>query len=400
MLLAFIALIALLNALLGWLGHPTFGDYYLWDLNGAISSASGGRFTGLSFQSIFGFLFAPFAWAIGIESKDILLFGSLLGQKVSVNEFVAYLDLAGMKDQMSLRSVTMATYALCGFANFSSIAIQIGGIGGLAPERRGEIAEPRPQVRARGQPRHRPLGHHCRHPARRRLMQRRRSITDPRRFLDRARSRASARSRRVAVDTEFVWERTYYPRLGLVQLGYRRRQTFLLDPLALDLAPLGALIEDARWRRCSTTPGRTSPSCAAPPGPVPPTCSTRASPQVCAASPSSSRCSACSRPPSGVHLAKTESRTDWLRRPLSDAQIDYAHDDVRYLAPGRAVLDARITEARARSRGSAKSRLDLSTPTRAGRAHARRSLPAPQGPDAPAPEGTRHPAPHRCVARA
>ncbi len=133
MLLAFIALIALINAALGWVGDVT-------TLNSVIGSASGGRFDALSFQSIFGFLFAPFAWAIGIESKDILLFGSLLGQKVSVNEFVAYLDLASMKDQLSPRSVTMATYALCGFANFSSIAIQIGGIGGLAPERRGEIA--------------------------------------------------------------------------------------------------------------------------------------------------------------------------------------------------------------------------------------------------------------------
>jgi concentrative nucleoside transporter, CNT family len=140
MLLAFIALIALINALLGWLGNPTFGDYYLWDLNAAIERASGGRFDGLSFQSLFGFLFAPFAWAIGIESRDILLFGSLLGQKVAVNEFVAYLDLSALKDQLTPRSVTMATYALCGFANFSSIAIQIGGVGGLAPERRGEIA--------------------------------------------------------------------------------------------------------------------------------------------------------------------------------------------------------------------------------------------------------------------
>ena len=133
MLLAFIALIALINAVLGWTGAVT-------GLNGLIASWSGGVFTGLSFQSIFGFVFAPFAWAIGIESQDILRFGSLLGQKVSVNEFVAYLQLATDKALMTPRSVTMATYALCGFANFSSIAIQIGGIGGLAPERRGEIA--------------------------------------------------------------------------------------------------------------------------------------------------------------------------------------------------------------------------------------------------------------------
>lgn len=133
MLLAFIALIALLNAILGWIGVTT-------GLGGLIAGWSGGVFSNLSFQSIFGFLFAPFAWLIGIETRDILRFGSLLGQKVSVNEFVAYLELAGMKAQMTERSVTMATYALAGFANFSSIAIQIGGVGGLAPERRGEIA--------------------------------------------------------------------------------------------------------------------------------------------------------------------------------------------------------------------------------------------------------------------
>lgn len=133
MLLAFIALIALLNAMLGWVGSNT-------GLDGLIAGWSGGAFTNLSFQSIFGFLFAPFAWLIGIESRDILQFGSLLGIKVSVNEFVAYLQLAGLEGTMTPRSVTMATYALCGFANFSSIAIQIGGVGGLAPERRGEIA--------------------------------------------------------------------------------------------------------------------------------------------------------------------------------------------------------------------------------------------------------------------
>lgn len=133
MLLAFIALIALINALLGWVGTTT-------GLGGLIGGWSGGVFDNLSFQSIFGFLLAPFAWLIGIESRDILQFGSLLGQKIAVNEFVAYLQLAEVKATMSPRSVTMATYALAGFANFSSIAIQIGGVGGLAPERRGEIA--------------------------------------------------------------------------------------------------------------------------------------------------------------------------------------------------------------------------------------------------------------------
>lgn len=141
MLLAFLALIALFNAVLGWLGSPTLGTLTLWNVNGLIESWSGGQFTTLSLEALFGFLLAPVAWVMGIESGDTLLFGSLLGQKVAINEFVAYLNLAGMDGQMSERSIYIATYALAGFANFSSIAIQIGGIGGIAPDRRGEIAQ-------------------------------------------------------------------------------------------------------------------------------------------------------------------------------------------------------------------------------------------------------------------
>lgn len=141
MLLAFLALIALLNAVLGWFGSPTLGTLTLWNVNGLIESWSGGQFTTLSLEAVFGFLLAPIAWVMGVESGDTLLFGSLLGQKVAINEFVAYLNLAGMDGQMSDRSIFIATYALSGFANFSSIAIQIGGIGGIAPDRRGEIAQ-------------------------------------------------------------------------------------------------------------------------------------------------------------------------------------------------------------------------------------------------------------------
>lgn len=141
MLLAFLALIALLNAVLGWLGSPTLGALTLWNVNGLIESWSGGQFTTLSLEAVFGFLLAPIAWIMGVESGDTLLFGSLLGQKVAINEFVAYLNLSGMDGQMSERSIYIATYALSGFANFSSIAIQIGGIGGIAPDRRGEIAQ-------------------------------------------------------------------------------------------------------------------------------------------------------------------------------------------------------------------------------------------------------------------
>jgi CNT family concentrative nucleoside transporter len=78
---------------------------------------------------------------MGVESKDIMNFGNLLGTKISINELVAYLDLGSLKDTLSPRSYIIATYALCGFANFSSIAIQIGGISSIAPERRSDLAK-------------------------------------------------------------------------------------------------------------------------------------------------------------------------------------------------------------------------------------------------------------------
>ncbi|WP_426683299.1 nucleoside transporter C-terminal domain-containing protein [Xanthomonas translucens pv. undulosa] len=132
MLLAFIALIALVNAPLTWLGDAT-------GLAAAI-----GHPTNLA--TIFGYLLAPIAWVIGTPWVDATTVGSLIGQKVVINEFVAYSELSkivkgeipGM--QLSEEGRLIATYALCGFANFSSIAIQIGGIGGLAPERRQDLA--------------------------------------------------------------------------------------------------------------------------------------------------------------------------------------------------------------------------------------------------------------------
>jgi CNT family concentrative nucleoside transporter len=132
MLLAFIALIALVNAPLTWLGDAT-------GLAAAI-----GRPTNLA--TLFGYLLAPIAWVIGTPWADATTVGSLIGQKVVINEFVAYSELSkivkgeipGM--QLSEEGRLIATYALCGFANFSSIAIQIGGIGGLAPERRQDLA--------------------------------------------------------------------------------------------------------------------------------------------------------------------------------------------------------------------------------------------------------------------
>jgi concentrative nucleoside transporter, CNT family len=132
MLLAFIALIALLNWPLTWLGEVT-------GLAAAI-----GRPTDLA--TIFGFLLAPLAWVIGTPWQDADVVGSLIGQKIVINEFVAYLQLGDIVNGkvdgvvLSEQGRLIATYALCGFANFSSIAIQIGGIGGLAPERRQDLA--------------------------------------------------------------------------------------------------------------------------------------------------------------------------------------------------------------------------------------------------------------------
>lgn len=124
MLLAFIALIALINALIGW-----------------IAALMG--FEGVTLQGIFGWLLAPLTWLMGVPWSDAADVGQLIGIKTVINEFVAYKELG---DQLggtvfeSPRSVVIATYALCGFSNFASIAIQIGGIGGIAPERKGDLA--------------------------------------------------------------------------------------------------------------------------------------------------------------------------------------------------------------------------------------------------------------------
>jgi len=97
----------------------------------------------VTLQNVFGWVNAPFAWLMGVPSKDCLAVGQILGERIVLNEFVGYLDLTGHAKELALdpRSFMIATYALCGFANFSSIAIQVGGIGSLAPERRGEMAK-------------------------------------------------------------------------------------------------------------------------------------------------------------------------------------------------------------------------------------------------------------------
>ncbi|PIU83162.1 MAG: NupC/NupG family nucleoside CNT transporter [Elusimicrobia bacterium CG06_land_8_20_14_3_00_38_11] len=125
-LIAFMSLLAMLNFLIGWTG-------------GLVG------FAGLSLQKIFGFIFAPLAWIMGVPWKDCFIIGNLMGVKTAVNEFVAYFDFAVFIKQnpgvLAERSMIIATYALCGFSNFLSIAIQIGGIGALAPNRRHDLAK-------------------------------------------------------------------------------------------------------------------------------------------------------------------------------------------------------------------------------------------------------------------
>ena len=136
MLIAFIAIIAMINAPLAWLGGIDFGGT---SINALLTGDSGTPVV-LSLQVILGFALAPIAWVIGVPWDEAQIVGGLIGQKIVLNEFVAYLALADVKAALSEHSILIATYALCGFANFSSIAIQIGGIGGLAPERRGDLA--------------------------------------------------------------------------------------------------------------------------------------------------------------------------------------------------------------------------------------------------------------------
>lgn len=139
MLLAFIALIALLNAPFQWLGAATWGSDGA-SLNGWLSGIAGEP-VAFSLQTLFGWVLAPVAWLIGVPWQDATLVGSFIGEKVVINEFVAYVDMAANLDRMLPHSQLIATYALCGFANFSSIAIQIGGIGGIAPSRRTDLAQ-------------------------------------------------------------------------------------------------------------------------------------------------------------------------------------------------------------------------------------------------------------------
>jgi len=126
MLLAFFALITMINFPLAWLGQITGIEPLIGEP--------------LSMSIILGYILSPLAWIIGIPWNEAVVVGGLIGEKVVINEFVAYMHLGEIKQTLSEHSVLISTYALCGFANFSSIAIQLGGIGGLAPTRRSDIA--------------------------------------------------------------------------------------------------------------------------------------------------------------------------------------------------------------------------------------------------------------------
>jgi len=124
MLIAFVAVVALANGMLSWL---------------ILKAANVDHATPL--QTLFGWVNYPFAWIMGVPVKDCFAVGQILGERIVLNEFIGYLSLAKVKDALDPRSVTLTTYALCGFANFASIAIQIGGIGSMMPERRADLAK-------------------------------------------------------------------------------------------------------------------------------------------------------------------------------------------------------------------------------------------------------------------
>ena len=132
MLIAFIALIALVNASFLWAHDSLIGA-------GGVLASIGSVFPS-SFDQLLGWIFMPVAWAIGVPWSEAPVVGNLLGVRMVLNEFVAFVKLGEIHETLSLRSFVISTYALCGFANFSSIAIQIGGIGALAPGRRHDLA--------------------------------------------------------------------------------------------------------------------------------------------------------------------------------------------------------------------------------------------------------------------
>ncbi len=148
MLLVFVAVIAMLNGVLGFFGGFDGVEYLGWEitsLNEIIANNT--LYEGLSIEFILGYAFAPLMWLVGVASEDMTLMGQLLGIKLAASEFIGYIQLAELKNAANVihlthnKSVIMATYMLCGFANFASIGIQIGGIGSLAPGQRKVLSE-------------------------------------------------------------------------------------------------------------------------------------------------------------------------------------------------------------------------------------------------------------------
>ncbi|WP_228237099.1 NupC/NupG family nucleoside CNT transporter [Allomuricauda sp. M10] len=138
MLLVFVAFIAMINGILGWIGDLTTFNTWI---------AANSPYESFSLEAILGTVFAPLMWLIGVANEDVMLMGQLLGIKLAASEFIGYIQLADLKNVASgvhftyNKSVIMATYMLCGFANFASIGIQIGGIGSLAPGQRKNLSE-------------------------------------------------------------------------------------------------------------------------------------------------------------------------------------------------------------------------------------------------------------------
>lgn len=138
MLLVFVAFIAMINGILGWVGDITLLNDWM---------AANTPYPKFTLESILGTIFAPLMWLIGVAKEDMMLMGQLLGIKLAASEFVGYIQLAELKNMASAvhlnynKSIIMATYMLCGFANFASIGIQIGGIGSLAPSQRKTLSE-------------------------------------------------------------------------------------------------------------------------------------------------------------------------------------------------------------------------------------------------------------------
>ncbi len=148
MLLVFVAVIAMLNGVLGFFGGFNGIEYFSWHFTSLDDIiAANTLYDGLSIELILGYAFAPLMWLVGVASEDMTLMGQLLGIKLAASEFIGYIQLAELKNIASAthltynKSIIMATYMLCGFANFASIGIQIGGIGSLAPGQRKVLSE-------------------------------------------------------------------------------------------------------------------------------------------------------------------------------------------------------------------------------------------------------------------